>query len=98
MTVRPSAYPSIFFESVVITCLSCALQVLQEAFGADDGGLVGELAGDVHGLAVGIRVASPAHRIEAFERKAQRVDAQVAGGARGVALVLGQPLAAASGR
>ncbi len=50
------------------------LQVLQETVGADDGLLVGELTGDVDGLAVGIRGASPADRIEAFERKAQRVD------------------------
>ena len=74
------------------------LQVFEQAVGADDRGLVGELAGDVDRLAVGVGRARPADRIEAFEREAQRIDPQVAVGAGGVAFVLRQPLAQRSGR
>ncbi len=68
-------------------------QVLQQTVAADDGRLVGEFTGDVDGLAVGVRGAAAADRVEAFEGETERVDAQVAIGAGGVALVLRQPFA-----
>ena len=66
------------------------LQIGQEAVGADDQGLVGKLAGRVHGETVVIVRAGAADGVETLEREPQRIDAQVTIGAGGVAFVLGE--------
>ena len=75
------------------------LQVLQQAVGADDGRLVGELAGDVDRLAVGVgrRACRPTASKPSSGKPSGSIRrwqlAQVA-----LRLCCGQPLAAASGR
>ena len=61
--------------------LSWLCRYVEQPVGADDRRLVLELARQVDRLAVGVARALAAHRVEALEREAQRVDAQVARGA-----------------
>jgi hypothetical protein len=68
-------------------------KIRQELLGTSDCALVGEFSRDVDGFAVGVGVARSAEVIEALERKAERVDPEVATRASRVALVLREAIA-----